>query len=97
MGPLPDLIYFGRINCRADWNDCSGLSGCMGYISTFYRNIKRSLLARQWLRIWCIMAGIIADLLGVNWAIGLVALLPFTAGLLAKVRLKEKGKSGLVN
>ncbi|MBT2679361.1 MFS transporter [Bacillus sp. ISL-35] len=39
-----------------------------------------------------LMAGIIADLLGVNWAIGLVALLPFTAGLLAIVRLKETMK-----
>jgi MFS family permease len=36
-----------------------------------------------------LMAGIIADMLGVNWAIGLVALLPFLAGVLSKVRLKE--------
>lgn len=36
-----------------------------------------------------LMAGIIADLLGVNWAIGLVAFLPFIAGVLSKIRLKE--------
>ncbi len=36
-----------------------------------------------------LMAGIIADILGVNWAIGLVALLPFVAGIISKVRLKE--------
>jgi MFS family permease len=36
-----------------------------------------------------LMAGIIADILGVNWAIGLVALLPFIAGIISKVRLKE--------
>jgi len=40
-----------------------------------------------------LMAGIIADLLGVNWAIGLVALLPFLAGVLSKVRLEETIKS----
>ncbi|MCM3122924.1 MFS transporter [Mesobacillus sp. AQ2] len=36
-----------------------------------------------------LMAGIIADILGVNWAIGLVALLPFLSGVLSKVRLQE--------
>ncbi|CAM3722113.1 MFS transporter [Mesobacillus zeae] len=36
-----------------------------------------------------LIAGIIADILGVNWAIGLVALLPFTAGVLSMKRLKE--------
>lgn len=36
-----------------------------------------------------LMAGIIADILGVNWAIGVVAFLPFLAGILAKVRLRE--------
>ncbi|WP_284140562.1 MULTISPECIES: MFS transporter [unclassified Virgibacillus] len=34
-------------------------------------------------------AGVIADLLGVSWAIGLVAMIPFFAGLLAQIRLKE--------
>lgn len=36
-----------------------------------------------------LLAGITADLLGVNWAIGLVACLPFLAGLNALFRLKE--------
>ncbi|KMM37181.1 MFS transporter [Guptibacillus hwajinpoensis] len=36
-----------------------------------------------------IMAGVITDLLDVNWAIGLVALLPLFAGLLTAVRLRE--------
>lgn len=36
-----------------------------------------------------LMAGMIADLLGVGWAIGLVALLPFFAGSIAKIRLRE--------
>jgi MFS family permease len=39
-----------------------------------------------------LMAGIIADLLGVIWAIGLVALLTFLAGALSKLRLKETMK-----
>lgn len=40
-----------------------------------------------------LMSGIIADILGVHWAIGLVALLPFIAGFLSKVRLKETIKA----
>ncbi|MBM7648201.1 MFS family permease [Bacillus ectoiniformans] len=36
-----------------------------------------------------LLAGIFADLLGVHWAIGLVAILPFLAGLLASIRMKE--------
>lgn len=36
-----------------------------------------------------LMAGIIADILNVNWAIGLVALLPLIAGILTAVRLNE--------
>lgn len=36
-----------------------------------------------------LFAGIIADLLGVSWAIGLVALLPFLAGVNSFFRLKE--------
>ncbi|MCZ8538360.1 MFS transporter [Paenisporosarcina quisquiliarum] len=36
-----------------------------------------------------IFAGIIADLMDVTWAIGLVALLPFIAGILSSIRLNE--------
>lgn len=36
-----------------------------------------------------LFAGIIADLISVTWAIGLVALLPFIAGLVARLRLEE--------
>lgn len=36
-----------------------------------------------------LFAGIIADWLGVNWAIGMVAFLPFLAGINALFRLKE--------
>ncbi|AST90039.1 MULTISPECIES: MFS transporter [Sutcliffiella] len=36
-----------------------------------------------------LLAGIIADLMGVTWAIGLVALLPFIAGLLSSTRMNE--------
>lgn len=36
-----------------------------------------------------LFAGIIADLISVTWAIGLVALLPFIAGLVARMRLEE--------
>lgn len=36
-----------------------------------------------------LFAGIIADLISVTWAIGLVALLPFIAGLIARLRLDE--------
>jgi MFS family permease len=36
-----------------------------------------------------LFAGIIADVLGVNWAIGLVAFLPFLAGVNSFFRLKE--------
>ncbi len=36
-----------------------------------------------------IFAGIIADALGVSWAIGLVALLPLLAGVNASIRMKE--------
>jgi len=36
-----------------------------------------------------LFAGIIADLLGVSWAIGLVAILPFLAGVNSFFRLKE--------
>jgi MFS family permease len=36
-----------------------------------------------------LFAGILTDILSVNWAIGLVALLPLSAGLLATVRLSE--------
>jgi len=36
-----------------------------------------------------LFAGLITDFLNVSWAIGLVALLPLSAGLLAAVRLKE--------
>ncbi|MGE5701162.1 MAG: MFS transporter [Clostridia bacterium] len=35
------------------------------------------------------LAGIVADLLNVEWAIGLVALIPFAAGWLSAIRLKE--------
>lgn len=36
-----------------------------------------------------LFAGIIADLISVTWAIGLVALLPFIAGTIARLRLDE--------
>lgn len=36
-----------------------------------------------------LLAGIIADFMGVTWAIGLVALLPFIAGVLANTRMDE--------
>lgn len=36
-----------------------------------------------------LLAGVIADFMGVTWAIGLVALIPFIAGLLARFRLEE--------
>jgi MFS family permease len=36
-----------------------------------------------------LFAGLLTDLLNVEWAIGLVALLPLSAGLLAAIRLKE--------
>ncbi|MGG5252006.1 MFS transporter [Neobacillus sp. SM06] len=36
-----------------------------------------------------LLAGIFADFLGVGWAIGLVAMLPFLSGLVAKIRLHE--------
>ena len=36
-----------------------------------------------------IFAGIIADLMDVTWAIGLVALLPFIAGILSSIRMNE--------
>ncbi|WP_085506829.1 MFS transporter [Thalassobacillus devorans] len=36
-----------------------------------------------------LLAGIIADMLGVSWSIGLVALLPFFAGLMTAFRLDE--------
>ena len=36
-----------------------------------------------------LLAGIIADLLGVRWAIGLVALLPFIAGIVSSIRMTE--------
>jgi len=36
-----------------------------------------------------LLAGIIADLLGVTWSIGLVSLLPFAAGLNASLRMNE--------
>jgi MFS family permease len=36
-----------------------------------------------------LLAGIIADLLGVRWAIGLVALLPFIAGIVSSLRMTE--------
>ena len=36
-----------------------------------------------------LLAGIIADLLGVRWAIGLVALLPFIAGVVSSLRMTE--------
>lgn len=36
-----------------------------------------------------LLAGVFADQLGITWAIGLVALLPFIAGLNANFRLKE--------
>lgn len=36
-----------------------------------------------------LLAGIIADLMGVTWAIGLVAVLPFIAGVLSSIRLNE--------
>ena len=36
-----------------------------------------------------LFAGLITDILNVNWAIGLVAVLPLSAGILAAIRLKE--------
>lgn len=36
-----------------------------------------------------LLAGVFADIFGVNWAIGLVALLPFMAGILVRIRLQE--------
>ena len=36
-----------------------------------------------------LLAGMIADLMGVTWAIGLVVLLPFMAGLLSSIRMNE--------
>jgi len=36
-----------------------------------------------------LFAGVIADLISVTWAIGLVALLPFIAGMIARLRLDE--------
>lgn len=36
-----------------------------------------------------LFAGIVSDMLGVTWAIGLVALLPFIAGIISRVRLRE--------
>ena len=36
-----------------------------------------------------LFAGVLTDLLNVNWAIGLVAFLPLSAGILAAVRLRE--------
>lgn len=36
-----------------------------------------------------LLAGIIADLLGVRWAIGLVAFLPFIAGVVSSLRMTE--------
>ncbi|KJS87011.1 MAG: MFS transporter [Peptococcaceae bacterium BICA1-8] len=39
-----------------------------------------------------ILAGVIADLLGVTWSIGLVALLPFIAGLNASISMNETTK-----
>lgn len=40
-----------------------------------------------------LIAGIIADLLGVTWAIGIVALLPFLAGVYSRMRLDETLKT----
>ncbi len=40
-----------------------------------------------------LFAGLITDMLDVNWAIGMVAILPFVAGLLSAVRLKETLRS----
>jgi MFS family permease len=36
-----------------------------------------------------LFAGLLTDILNVNWAIGLVALLPLGAGLIAAIRLNE--------
>lgn len=36
-----------------------------------------------------LFAGLLTDMLNVSWAIGLVGLLPLTAGLLAAIRLDE--------
>lgn len=36
-----------------------------------------------------LIAGMIADVLGVTWAMGLVALLPFSAGVLVYARMDE--------
>ncbi len=36
-----------------------------------------------------LIAGIIADFMGVTWAIGLVSSLPFIAGILSRIRMKE--------
>jgi len=36
-----------------------------------------------------LLAGIIADVMGVTWAIGIVAVLPFIAGVLSSIRLNE--------
>lgn len=44
-----------------------------------------------------LLAGIIADFMGVTWAIGLVALLPFIAGVLANTRMDETLKVKLEN
>ncbi|REH82635.1 MFS transporter [Staphylococcus felis] len=40
-----------------------------------------------------LFAGLLTDILNVSWAIGLVAILPLTAGLLAAIRLDETLKS----
>lgn len=36
-----------------------------------------------------LFAGLLTDMLNVNWAIGVVAFLPLSAGILAAIRLKE--------
>ncbi len=36
-----------------------------------------------------LVAGVIADLLGVTWAIGIVALVPFLAGVYSHMRMDE--------
>lgn len=44
-----------------------------------------------------LFAGLLTDILNINWAIGLVALLPLSAGLIAAIRLKETLPNALNN
>ncbi len=48
-----------------------------------------SFLADSGYAFGALFAGLLTDMLNVNWAIGLVALLPLSAGRLAAIRLNE--------